>query len=67
MISWFENDLKLVEIEFKMKELKKEFDKDNNEESKDYNKRLNLFLRRKLKGETKEIFREQIAIISNSL
>ena len=63
MDSWLKNDLKVVGLELRMLELKKEFDERHNQSEENYDAKLRAFLSRKLKHETEEVLREQFVLI----
>lgn len=65
-MNWLENDLKVLELEHKIRILTQEFNS-RNPESEDYYKKLELFLQRKLKKATKDIVAEQFLIVNTSL
>lgn len=60
MNSWFENDLRIVELDDKIKYLTKKFNEKYGEDIEDYYKRLERFIKKKLKYEATSILREQI-------
>jgi len=67
MNPWNKHDLKVIELDEKIILLKKEFDKENGTDIKDYNQRLNKFLNRKLKKESDLILKEHFFLTLISL
>ena len=59
---WNQHDLFVMDTREKMVLLKEEFDKKNGVEIKDYHKKLNNFLDRKLKKQSELIFKQQLIL-----
>jgi len=59
---WNQHDLFVMDTREKMVLLKEEFDKKNGIEIKDYHKKLNNFLDRKLKKQSELIFKQQLIL-----
>ena len=64
MSSWLENDLRIVELDCKIKHLTEQFNKKYGEDIENYYKKLERFLKNKLKFETSIILRGQITMTS---
>jgi len=59
---WNQHDLFVMDTREKIVLLKEEFDKKNGIEIKDYHKKLNNFLDRKLKKQSELIFKQQLIL-----
>lgn len=66
-MNWNQHDLKVMELDDKIVSLKEEFDKKYGTKIRDYPKRLNRFLDRKLKKESDDILKEHMFLTLVSL
>jgi hypothetical protein len=66
-MNWQENDLKVVEMREKIIELTKEFNNKEGTNTKNYNKKLNRFLDKRLRKISDIIFTEQVFMTLFSL
>lgn len=67
MTSWFENDLKVLKLREKIILLTEEFNEKYGSDIESYDKKLDAFLKRKLKKESDLILREQLILTISPL
>jgi len=67
MSNWLANDLKVELVKLKMIELTKEYDKNNDIKSENYEINLQRFIQRRMKYYTDIIMKEQIVLTMEPL